>query len=434
MNPVAVAAALALVVLNGFFVAVEFAFTAARRGKIEELAVSGQRRARAALAAMNELPLTFAAAQLGIAAASLALGYVAEPAVATGLERALRLTPIPSGLAHSIALAVGLLIIVLLHNIFGEMTPKNAAIADPERTALWLAIPFRAYVGLFRPIISVITGVANQLLRILRVQPVQRLEAGRSAEDIAAMVRAVGKEGLVSGLPHRLLTGAISFSDRSVSEVMVPRPDVVAIPIDITPAEAETKVLEEGFSRLAVYRKDLDDVVGFIHAKDLLSVRPTDRHRPLAAELVRPLLSVPESARVGPLLTEMRRARNHMALVVDEHGGTAGLVTLEDLAEELVGDIRDEHEEGEFDVRTIGENWYLVSGSVRPDQLAESLGLGLPEGEYETLGGFVMDSLGRIPHQGDRVEHEGWTMRVRRMEGRRVDEVELIARSVRSTP
>jgi CBS domain containing-hemolysin-like protein len=213
---------------------------------------------------------------------------------------------------------------------------------------------------------------------------------------------------------------------------MVPRPDVIAIPIGMTPAEAEKKVLEEAFSRLPVYRRDLDDVVGFIHAKDLLSVPAADRARPIAAALVRPLLSVPESARVGPLLTEMRRAHNHMALVVDEHGGTAGLVTLEDLAEELVGDIRDEHEEDDLDVRSIGENWYLVSGSVRTDQLAESLDLTLPDGEYETLGGFVMDRLGRIPHQGDRIEHEGWTMRVRRMDKHRVEEVELIARSVRS--
>jgi CBS domain containing-hemolysin-like protein len=426
MNPIALLVALTLVAINGLFVAVEFAFTASRRATIEDLAAEGSRRARAALAAMNDTAFTFAGAQLGINAASLGLGYVAEPALAAGLQPLFGLAPISEGAAHTIALVFGLLIATLLHMIVGEMAPKNAVIANPERVALRLAIPFRVYSMVLGPLIKGLTSTASAILRLLGESPIQRIETTHTAEDIAVMIRAVGEEGLLAGLPHRLLTGAINFSDRDVSGVMVPRPDVIALPDSASLAEVEQTVVKEGFSRIPVYREDLDDVLGFVHAKDLLQIETGDRDRAIPVELIRPMLVVPETAHIGPLLNQMRRSRTQIALVVDEHGGAAGVVTIEDLAEELVGEIRDEYDQDEHGLTRIGDDWYVASGRVRTELVSDLIGVDLPEGEYETLGGFLMDILGRIPHRGDRLDMKGWILRVRRMDGRRVDEVDLV--------
>ncbi|MGQ0849949.1 MAG: hemolysin family protein, partial [Actinomycetota bacterium] len=211
--------------------------------------------------------------------------------------------------------------------------------------------------------------------------------------------------------------------------VMVPRPDIFALPAIASAAQLERLVTDEGFSRIPVYGDDLDDLIGFIHAKDLLGVPDDLYDQPLDASLIRPLLVAPESAPVRPLLAEMQRSGRHLALIVDEHGGTAGLLTLEDIAEELVGEIRDEYDHGEQSIRQIGQSdWFYVPGSVRPDQLRTAVGIDLPDGEYETLGGYVMNRLGRIPHRGDRVEQQDWVLRVRRMDGRRVAEVEIVKR------
>jgi CBS domain containing-hemolysin-like protein len=210
---------------------------------------------------------------------------------------------------------------------------------------------------------------------------------------------------------------------------MVPRPDIVALPISATPADLERVVTDEGFSRIPIFQQDIDDIVGFVHAKDLLSVPDEKYQEPIDPTLIRPLMVAPESAPVRPLLAEMQQTGRHLALIIDEHGGAAGLLSLEDIVEELVGEIRDEYDEGEATIRQIGEaDWFYVPGSARPDQLRSQVGIRLPEGEYETVGGFVMDRLGRIPRRGDRLEFEGWVLRVRRMEGRRVAEVELLKR------
>ena len=210
---------------------------------------------------------------------------------------------------------------------------------------------------------------------------------------------------------------------------MVPRPDIVALPITATPSHIERVVTDEGLSRIPVFKDDIDNIVGFVHFKDLLSIDEDKYGEPLDPELIRPLLVAPESASVRPLLAEMQKTGRHLALIIDEHGGVAGVLSLEDIVEELVGEIRDEYDEAEVSIRRIGDaNWFYAPGSARPDQLRSQAGIELPEGEYETLGGFVMDRLGRIPRRGDRVEHEGWVIRVRRMEGRRVAEVEVLKR------
>jgi CBS domain containing-hemolysin-like protein len=424
-----IAALLWMVVLligNGFFVASEFAFTASRR---EVIATTGGRSARAAAAAIGDLSVTLAGAQLGITICSLVLGFVAEPALARIIETIFGFVPVPSGVLHSISLVIALLIVVFLHMVIGEMAPKNIAIATPERLALLLAIPFRAFMTVFRPVIVSVNFLADLILRVFRVEPRDALETSRTAEDLAQVIAAGRSEGVIEEFAHRLLSGAIMFSERDASEVMVPRPDIVALPITATPTEVARVVTEEGISRVPLFEGDIDHMVGFVHAKDLLAVADEDYDSPLDPGLVRPLLVVPESAPVRPLLGQMQRQGIHLALIVDEHGGTAGLLTLEDIAEELVGEIRDEYDVDESEVRRIGDaQWYFVDGSVRPDELEALTGIDLPEGEYETVGGFMMERLGRIPRRGDRVEQGGWVLRVRKMEGRRVKEVEVLAR------
>ncbi|MEX2622833.1 MAG: hemolysin family protein [Acidimicrobiia bacterium] len=413
-----------LLVANGFFVAAEFAFTAARRAVVEELP---GRSARAAARAMKHLSLTLAGAQIGITIATLLLGFVAEPSVASLLEVLLGWLPIPDNLLHTIALVVALLIVVFLHMVIGEMAPKNIAIAAPERLALVLALPFQLFMTVFRPLVFVLNGIANLVLRLFGVEPRDELETTQTADDLAQVIAAGRQEGVIEEFAHKLLSGAIVFSERDASEVMVPRPDIVALPVTATPAEIERVVTEEGFSRIPVFGEDVDDIVGFVHAKDLLSVPDDAYNEPIPPEIIRPLLIVPESAPVRPLLADMQRNGRHLALIIDEHGGTAGLLTLEDIAEELVGEIRDEYDENESEVRQIGDaRWYYVPGSARPDQLKTIVGIDLPEGEYETIGGFLMDRLGRVPRRGDRIQFGDWIIRVRRMDGRRIEEVELL--------
>lgn len=416
---------IALVMINGFFVAVEFAFTASRRQSLEEEAAEGSRLARMALASMNELPVTFAGAQLGIAGASLALGFVMEGALGGLFEGLFDLIGLPSGAVVTLGVISALLVTAFIHNVIGEMAPKNATIAAPERTALIVAGPFRIYVTLLRPLILALTWVATGLLRLFGVTPRQSIESTHSAADIAALVKTVGAKGVIEDAPSRLLAAAISFRDTTVAEVMAPRPDLVALPANATPAQFERTVMDTGHSRIPVYGSGLDDVKGFVHAKDLLTISSASRHQPIDQSILRRAPLVPETMSIAPVMEMMRESRTHIAIAIDEHGTTAGLITLEDIAEELVGEIRDEHDIREvIEIRPAGKNRYLVAGQTRIEKV-ESIDVVLPDGPYETVGGFVMHRLGRVPRHGDQVVSDTFTLSVRRMDGRRVREVEL---------
>jgi CBS domain containing-hemolysin-like protein len=429
MNVTAVLVAAMLLLANGLFVGAEFALIAARRTKIEQLALAGSAPAGAALKSVRELSFMLAGAQLGITMASLGLGYVAEPAVATGIESLLESTvELPSGVVHSIAFVVALTIVVFLHMVVGEMAPKNIAIAQPERSALTLAMPMRWYANVFRPFIRLLNALANAGLRALGVEPKDEVHAVHTAREIGTMISKSAEEGMLEEFEEHLLSGAIGLGERDAASAMVPRTEVKAITVTATPADIEKLVLETGHSRLPVYERDLDHVVGFFHAKDLLRVSAEVRNEPLARGLIRTVLIVPESRKLRPLLLDMRREHTHFALVIDEHGGTAGIVTLEDLLEELVGEIRDEYDVSELGVERLGDARYLAPGSLRIDEAADHLGVELPEGEYETIAGFLMDRLGRIPKRRDSVDHDGWRLRVRTMYRRRVVQV-LIERS-----
>lgn len=410
-----------LLAANGFFVAAEFAYITARRDVLEKTPGTP---ARMAVGLNRNLALSLTAAQLGITMASLGLGAVGEPAVAHLLEQWLGFLPIPEGAVHGVSLAIALLIVVFLHMVIGEMAPKNVAISSPERSATVLAPMFKGYIFVFRPLIAVLNALSNWVLRLFGVKPADSLEIGHSADDLAVIIATGQEQGIIEDFTHRLLTGAIVFGDRDAGEVMIPRPDVIAVPEGATVTEVEDLMKATGHSRIPVYRETLDDVRGFVHVKDLMGYRDEQRDRPLGRDLMRECLFVPESAHIRSVLDEMRRTRIHFAMVIDEHGSTSGIITMEDIAEELVGEIRDEHDRRERRPMKTVDGRILAPALLRPDQLSR-YGVDLPEGEYETLGGLIMDRLGRLPVTGDVIEEGGWTLRVTSTDGRRVREVEL---------
>jgi CBS domain containing-hemolysin-like protein len=343
VNPGALLAAALLIVANAFFVAVEFAVVASRRTKIEPLAAQGSRPARAALAAMQDLNTQLAGAQLGITMASLLLGYVGEPAVAHLIAAPLEaLFDPPEAVVHAISLVIALGIVVFLHMVLGEMVPKNLAITEPERVLMILALPNQLYVSLFRPIIWLLNAMANGLVRLTGVEPRSELASVHTAEEFAAMLAHSREEGLIEPFEHDLLTGVLDFRDRPVSAVMVPRDRMVTMPAGATVEVVEALAVESGHSRLPVVGDDADRPFGFVHAKDLLSLSAAAYRRAVPDRLIRRMLRVPPERTLGDLMVSMRAARVHVAVVVDDDGRTVGLVTLEDLLEELVGDIRDE--------------------------------------------------------------------------------------------
>ncbi len=343
MTAVQLLVALGLLLANGFFVAVEFAVLASRRTKIEAMAEQGSARARAALASMRNLNLQLAGAQLGITMASLLLGFVAEPAVAGLIEDAIEtVVDVPDSVLHALGFGLALTIVVFLHMVIGEMVPKNIAIAAPERTLLALALPNRAYVAVFGPLLRLLNGIANVGVRLLGVEPRDELATAATAQELAVMLADSREEGLIEEVAHQLMHGALNLGDRSVATVMVPRDQVVWLPRAATPGEAEARAVASGHSRLLVVGTGLDDVLGYVHAKDLLLVPSAARDRPLPLSRVRRMLVLGEATSLDEALIGMQRARLHLALITDPGGRTVGIVTLEDIIEAVVGDIRDE--------------------------------------------------------------------------------------------
>lgn len=349
MDTPALLFAVALLALNGWFVAVEFALIAARRTKLEQEALAGSRAAGVGIGLIDELSIQLAGAQLGVTVASLLLGYVAEPAVSHLIESAIgTFVDVPEGLLRTIGFVVGLSLVVLAHMVLGEMVPKNLTLAQPEKTLRLLALPTRALTTVLRPVIWFLNTLANAGLWLLRIEAKDTLSDTHSAAELATMLDASHEEGLIPEDQHELLSSALDFGAAPVSAVMVPRERVVHVRRDDTVATIEGVIRSSGHSRLPVVGDGLDDVVGFIHAKDLLALRPDASVAPLPERLLRTeLVQLDEGRSVEEAMVEMRRRRRHLGIARDADGRTTGLVTLEDLVEELVGDIRDESDRDE---------------------------------------------------------------------------------------
>lgn len=421
--------AVALLAVNGFFVAAEFALLGARRSRLEQLAAAGDRRAVQALAGVRELSLMLAAAQLGITMASLGLGAVAEPALAAVLERLLAGVALPAGVRHAIAFAVALSVVVFLHMVVGEMAPKSWAISHPERSALSLVRPFRAFALVFRPAIRVLNMLANGVVRLCGVTPQEELAAAHSPTDLALLLKESAEHGTLETEQTVLLARALELPDLDARAAMIPRRDIVSVPATATVGELERIAAETGRSRLPVHAGDLDRFIGILHVKDLLRLSDDERTGTTAATLAHPALVTPESRPLYDLMLDMREQRQHVALVVDEYGSVSGLVTLEDVLEELIGEFEDESDrprrdrDPRFPRRDDGA--LLVPGALRPDELATQTGLRLPSGDYETVAGFVISALGRIPAVGDTVRFDDSRLEVTRVEDHRLVELAI---------
>lgn len=342
MTVLALVAALGLLVANGYFVAYEFAVVGARPTQFEADAAAGDRRSAGALAATRSVNRQLSGAQLGITMASLGLGAVAEPALAGLVAGALGGLGLEDAPAHAIAVALALAVVVFLHMVVGEMVPKSIALTAPERTLRALVPINRAYLVVVGWFVTGLTAIGDLGVRLLGIEPQHELMSAHTAEQLSRMLATSRREGVIEDAAADLMTGVLDFGDLTAEEVMTPRRDLSFVGRTSTVAEVETVVVESGHSRLPVVGQDLDDVRGFVHAKDLLALEPSAADRPLPLRLVRRMLVVPPDRGLDDLLRSMRATRVHVALVVDELGRTRGLVTLEDLLEELVGDILDE--------------------------------------------------------------------------------------------
>jgi len=342
------AAAVGLLVANGFFVAVEFALIASRRAALEPLAAGGDRRARRALGFADHLNLQLAGSQLGITMASLGLGAVAEPALASLIESGIELVgDVPEGFLHAIGFGLALTIVVFAHMVIGEMVPKNIAITAPERTLLGLSGLNRIYMALFGPVIRVLNALANGTMRLVGVEPEDERVTAHTADELARLLAESREGGILQDTAHDLLAGALDLGGKEVRSVMVPADRVVSVARDSTVADAEAAIVETGVTRLLV-RGAGGAIIGFVHAKDLLALPGAARHRPIPMGRIRRVLVLDTTAPLDVALVAMRRSRTHVATVVDPAAGRrfVGLATLEDVLESVVGDIRDETDPG----------------------------------------------------------------------------------------
>lgn len=414
-----------LVGANAFFVAAEFGMVAVRRTRIDELVTQGSRRAQSTRKALQELNLMLSGCQLGITFSSLGLGAIGEPVLATIFADLFAFLARPFNLiaAHSAAVAVAFIIITALHVILGELVPKNLAIAVPERTALWVGTPIRAFTFVFRPLIWLFNESANATLRAMGVQPSPGVSVIHTPDELAIIVEESRRGGSIDPRHSLLLTRTLDFVEKKVVEAMIPRTATHAVESTTTVEEILDLVEETGYSRFPVWRERPDEFVGVIHLKDILKGSREDR-RIQVEEVMREPLLVPESLSLSDVLIQMQRTRSHFAIVLDEFGATSGIITLEDILEELVGEIMDEYDVREFHVRKV-EGGVRVPGTTRPDELAEITGLNLPEGEYETIAGFILARLGRLAHRGDEVGLDGWKIRVANVRRRRILSVDV---------
>lgn len=416
---------LGLILANGWFVAAEFAYVAARKGRLEEARDSGDQRAQRALDILGRLSFMLSGAQLGITVTSLLVGFIAEPTLGRAIAPLLAPLGLADSATRSLSLTLGFVLATAAQMVLGELAPKNLAIALPETFALALARSTALYTAVAGPIIRLFDNAANRLLRIIGVQPVDEIGAVVSPEELELIVEESGREGALSPAQAALLQRTLDFRSLRAADVMVPRRNVVFLRHDATCEDLRTAAIDSGHSRFPVIGQDLDDVHGVVQAKDLLGVPVEARATTPVSRLATEGLAVPESAMVGPLLAELRAAHTPLAVVVDEFGGTAGVLTLEDIVEELVGEIQDEYDPAEPAVEAAGDGAFLVPGSWRIDEVARDTGLDLPPGDYDSLGGLVTERLGRIPRPGDQVDIGGATLRVEDVDGLAVGRVRV---------
>jgi putative hemolysin len=416
-NFLKILAVLLLVAGNAFFVAAEYALVTARRSRLLELARDGSRRAKIALRIMDDPVRFIGTVQLGITAFSIALGAVGEPL----LEHFF--APV---VATTVAFVLSFALVTYLHVTLGELVPKAVALTKNESTALWVALPVEAFYVVTYPLVWFLQESANAFTRIFGIQPAPAGVIAANEDDIRMMVAAAEDTGAIEEQEEEMLYKVFDFADKEVHEVMVPRPEVVALSIDLPSHEALAAVIDSPYTRYPVYRGSLDDVEGILHVRDLFKALYDEGIENVdIGALVRPAYMVPETKDLAAMLAEFRRANQHMALVVDEYGSFQGIVTLEDLLEEIVGEIEDEYDLPDESVERVDENRIRVDGTFPIDDFNEQFEQELPQDDYHTVAGFVFGALGRAPETGDEVLWNGLRFHVLDVDGPRIERLEV---------
>ncbi len=426
MDYVMLGVGLLLTVGTGLFVASEFALVNLDRADLEARQKAGESRLALTISALKITSTHLSSAQLGITLTTLLTGYTMEPALSNLMAPLFAAWGVPEAAARPISAVIAMSIATVFSMIIGELVPKNFALAIPRHTAK-LVMPFQvAFTTVFRPAITLLNGSANGILRAMGIEPKEELSGARTAEELSSLVRRSASAGVLEKDTASLLDRTLTFARLSTADIMTPRPSVHAVAAGDSVEDVIQLARRTGHSRFPVYDESMDDITGIVHLKQAVSV-PRDRRTDVpAAAIAEEPLRVPEAVHLDALLSELRGRGYQMAVVVDEYGGTAGVVTLEDLVEEIVGEVLDEHDRSRAGiVRT--EDAVVFPGDLRPDELVDRTGIRVPEGDvYDTVGGFLMSTLERIPSVGDAVTLEDGTLTVQRMDGRRVDRVRFV--------
>jgi CBS domain containing-hemolysin-like protein len=417
---------LVLVLLNGFFVAAEFAIVKIRASQLEQKAQEGNKMAILSKKIVANLDGYLAATQFGITLASLGLGWIGEPVVSKILIGAMELVGISLDpeLAHQIALPTAFAIITVLHIVFGELAPKSIAIQRPEATTLVLSYPLHIFFLVFRPIVWILNGIANFILKAVGISPSHGSEV-HSSDELRYLVQQQKESGMIEAADYDLIKNAFNFSERLARQVMIPRPQVVGVDInDFNEVKLE-KIIEEGYSRIPVYEDTLDQIVGVLHLKDLL-LKMRQGKDIVLQELVRPISTVHGSKPIGALLRDFQVNRQQMAAIVDEYGGFDGIITMEDILEELVGEIQDEYDNEAPVLKNEGDNSFTVQGSISIQDLNDRLPHDLSKhADYETLAGYLIWKFGRIPAVGEKIKTKHFEFTVLKKQRSMISQVKI---------
>lgn len=411
-----------LLLLNAFFVAAEFALVGVRKTRILQLSNEGNFDAKLALDAVKNIDRYIAAVQLGITISSLGIGWVGESTIARLIHPLFSFLPdsFESLTTHTVAITVAFALITVLHVVIGELMPKSIALQFPEGTTLFVAKPMYVVTRLFAPMIFLLNGLGNILLRMCRIEPASGHHMVHSTEELNMLIDASYKGGVLNEKETEMLQNVFKFSDLTAEQIMIPRPDMVCIPLDISQENLSKILIENQYTRYPVYGSDLDHIVGFLHIKDIYPIIAEHKKIELSS-ILREAFFIPETMTIDNLAVEFQKRSFQMAIVVDEFGGTSGLVTLEDVLEEIFGEVQDEFDEEEKDVKQTGENVYEICGKMRTDEFNEYFNVSLDDDEdVKTIGGYFVKKLGRIAKENDEISDEFFTYRVVKTDSARV--------------
>lgn len=421
-------AVLILVAANAFYVAGEFSLVAINRESLEAEAESGDRKAISILGAVRSLSFQLSGAQLGITISSLVLGFIAEPTLARLIDPALELVGLPESSVRGVSIAIALILATSFQMVFGELVPKNFAIARSTQVARRVVPTLKVNNFLQAPLIRFLNAAANGTVRLFGIEPREEIVGVRSLEELDLLVHASKEAGTLQDEEYSLLARSIDFGEKTASEALVPRTSIEALTQTATLQDMSELARSSGHSRFPVYRESIDAIIGVAYVKDLLAI-PFERRAatPITAIVQEPLL-VPESRDLESLLVELRRERKQLAIVLDEYGGTAGIVSVEDILEEIVGEIEDEYDPAELTQVTgsLPDGVHLLSGLLHAGEVEEACGFVMPDGPYDTLAGFLLSIFDRIPDVGEHIEYDGWEFKVVEMDRNRVSRMLLV--------